>query len=144
MKLFDPPCRNTEICPPWKSCLECKWRVCVSSTDALVLFLLFLFQVTTSPRSPSRSSPNLPNQLIFRLIKHKPIIELPRFLTADIFNLFDLCQLKISKICHCISLFTDIVNFPVSFCSSDVIVTCLLTRQQLFAVWSNVDSTKSP
>ena len=36
MKLFDPPCRNTEICPPWKSCLECEWRVCVSSTDALV------------------------------------------------------------------------------------------------------------
>jgi len=30
MKLFDPPCRNTEICPPWKSCLECEWRVCVS------------------------------------------------------------------------------------------------------------------
>ena len=28
MKLFDPPCRNTEICPPWKSCLECEWRVC--------------------------------------------------------------------------------------------------------------------
>jgi len=36
MKLFDPPCRNTEICPPWKSCLECEWRVCVSFTDALV------------------------------------------------------------------------------------------------------------
>ena len=36
MKLFHPPCRNTEICPPWKSCLECEWRVCVSSTDALV------------------------------------------------------------------------------------------------------------
>ena len=36
MKFFDPPCRNTEICPPWKSCLECEWRVCVSSTDALV------------------------------------------------------------------------------------------------------------
>ena len=27
---------ETEICPPWKSCLECEWRVCVSSTDALV------------------------------------------------------------------------------------------------------------
>jgi len=40
MKLFVPPCRNTEICPPWKSCLECEWRVCVSSTDALVLFLI--------------------------------------------------------------------------------------------------------
>jgi len=38
MKLFDPPCRNTEICPPWKSCLECEWRVCVSSTDALVVY----------------------------------------------------------------------------------------------------------
>jgi len=36
MKLFDPPCRNTEICPTWKSCLECEWRVCVSSTDAVV------------------------------------------------------------------------------------------------------------
>ena len=36
MKLFDHPCRNTEICPPWKSCLECEWRVCVSSTNALV------------------------------------------------------------------------------------------------------------
>ena len=36
MKLFDPRCRNTEICPPWKSCLECEWRVCVSSTDALI------------------------------------------------------------------------------------------------------------
>ena len=47
MKLFDLPCRNTEICPPWKSCLECEWRVCVSSTDALVvcfyLFFLSLF-----------------------------------------------------------------------------------------------------
>jgi len=62
----------------------------------------------------------------------------------DPVNLLDLCQLKISKICHCISLFTYTVNFPVSFCSSDVIVTCLLTRQQLFTVWSNVDSTKSP
>ena len=41
MKLFDFPCRNTEICPPWKSCLECEWRVCVSSTDALVLSLLY-------------------------------------------------------------------------------------------------------
>ena len=39
MKLFDLPCRNTEICPLWKSCLECEWRVCVSSTDALVVFL---------------------------------------------------------------------------------------------------------
>jgi len=37
MKLLGPPCRNTEICPPWKSCLECEWRVCVSSTDALVI-----------------------------------------------------------------------------------------------------------
>jgi len=61
----------------------------------------------------------------------------------DPVNLLDLCQLKISKICHHISLFTHIVNFPVSFCSSDVIVTCLLTRQQLFTVWSNVDSAKS-
>jgi len=25
-----------EICAPWKSYLECEWRVCVSSTDALV------------------------------------------------------------------------------------------------------------
>jgi len=40
MKLFDPPCRNTEICPPWKSCLECECRVCVSSTDALVVHLV--------------------------------------------------------------------------------------------------------
>ena len=40
MKLFDPPCRNTEICPPWKSCLECEWRVCVSSTDALVIIII--------------------------------------------------------------------------------------------------------
>ena len=43
MKLFDPPCRNTEICPPWKSCLECEWRVCVSSTGALVNNLLYQF-----------------------------------------------------------------------------------------------------
>ena len=28
------PC---EISPPWKSYLECEWRVCVSSTDALVI-----------------------------------------------------------------------------------------------------------
>jgi len=41
MKLFDPPCRNTEICHPWKSCLECEWRVCVSSTDALVIYFLW-------------------------------------------------------------------------------------------------------
>jgi len=40
MKLFDPPCRNTEICPPWKSCLECEWRACVSSTDALVIIII--------------------------------------------------------------------------------------------------------
>jgi len=45
MKLFDPPCRNTEICPPWKSCLECEWRVCVSSTDALVTFISPVFLV---------------------------------------------------------------------------------------------------
>ena len=45
MKLFDPPCRNTEICPPWKSCLECEWRVCVSSTDALVMFISFVSSV---------------------------------------------------------------------------------------------------
>ena len=44
MKLFDPPCRNTEICPPpWKSCLECEWRVCVSSTDALVTYFIWNF-----------------------------------------------------------------------------------------------------
>jgi len=43
MKLFDPPCRNTKICPPWKSCLEGEWRVCVSSTDALVKFFLLFF-----------------------------------------------------------------------------------------------------
>ena len=42
MKLFDPPCRNTEICPSWKSCLEFEWRVCVSSTDALVIFYITL------------------------------------------------------------------------------------------------------
>jgi len=28
------PC---EICAPWKCYLECEWRVCVSSTDALVI-----------------------------------------------------------------------------------------------------------
>ena len=50
MKLFDPPCRNTEICPPWKSCLECEWRVCVSSTDALVRFL------STISRQPPANS----------------------------------------------------------------------------------------
>jgi len=42
MKLFDPPCRNTEICPSWKSCLECEWRVCVSSTDALVIIIIII------------------------------------------------------------------------------------------------------
>jgi len=33
------PC---EICPPWKSCLECEWRVCVSSTDALVIIIIII------------------------------------------------------------------------------------------------------
>jgi len=28
--------KHREICAPWKSYLECEWRVCVSSTDALV------------------------------------------------------------------------------------------------------------
>jgi len=48
MKLFDPPCRNTEICPPWKSCLECEWRVCVSSTDALVVIVVVVVVVDRS------------------------------------------------------------------------------------------------
>ena len=48
MKLFDPFCRNTEICPPWKSCLECEWRVCVSFTDALVY--LFTYLLTYLPK----------------------------------------------------------------------------------------------
>jgi len=55
MKLFDPPCRNTEICPTWKSCLECEWRVCVSSTDALVSFL-FGQRFLDKPRADSRQS----------------------------------------------------------------------------------------
>ena len=38
MKLFDLPVETLKSSPPWKSCLECEWRVCVSSTDALVLF----------------------------------------------------------------------------------------------------------
>ena len=55
MKLFDPPCRNTEICPPWKSCLECEWRVCVSSTDALVCFFcLFGQRFLSNPPADSR------------------------------------------------------------------------------------------
>ena len=31
---------------PWKSSLECEWRVCVSFTDALVLFFGFLGKAT--------------------------------------------------------------------------------------------------
>ena len=54
MKLFDPPCRNTEICPPWRSCLECEWRVCVSSTDALILYVcLFGQRFLSNPRADS-------------------------------------------------------------------------------------------
>ena len=30
------PAETLKSVPPWKSCLECEWRVCVSSTDALV------------------------------------------------------------------------------------------------------------
>ena len=56
MKLFDPPCRNTEICPPWKSCLECEWRVCVSSTDALVFVFLFGQRFLDNPRADLRQS----------------------------------------------------------------------------------------
>jgi len=57
MKLFDPPCRNTEICPPWKSCLECEWRVCVSSTDALVVFVCLFVRSTISRQPAGRFTP---------------------------------------------------------------------------------------
>ena len=53
---FDPPCRNTEICPPWKSCLECEWRVCVSSTDALVVFMYYFTCISFAIRPSGRKS----------------------------------------------------------------------------------------
>jgi len=36
---------------PWKSYLECEWRVCVSFTDALVLFIfnLYYFVIIQQP-----------------------------------------------------------------------------------------------
>jgi len=34
------PVETLKSVPPWKSCLECEWRVCVSSTDALVIIII--------------------------------------------------------------------------------------------------------
>ena len=74
MKFFDPPCRNTEICPPWKSCLECEWRVCVSSTDALVSSI-FLFSSTISRQPAGRFTPNFECERILVPDLSPPLLE---------------------------------------------------------------------
>ena len=33
---------NPHGSPAWKSYLECEWRVCVSSTDALVIIIIII------------------------------------------------------------------------------------------------------
>ena len=44
-----PPVETPWNLCPWKSYVECKWQVCVSSNDAVVYFYLYIFILVNFP-----------------------------------------------------------------------------------------------
>ena len=91
MKLFDPPCRNTEICPPWKSCLECEWRGCVSSTDALVIIVI----ACTSALGPDLCSASVrrPSHHISKTKQVRPIVITEYYIEVGTANSIAACHI---------------------------------------------------